>query len=224
MTEENIRVRIDDAELEIVKQKIDTANRQTGTLNKQITDARRTARAAGISLDDLPTLNRDLRILGSTLGLPGFRQASALLFQARRGVRAGQLAREAGEIAELDPALAGQLTTQALLGQAALVAFVTKVAVDSFVQFTRDQQMKNVEFEDMIRDNLELTFKEFDALSSEQIGFATLFNQIQEETKDQGLVETIRQTTRDLIIESFFSLIPDWINEDFLNNLSLYID
>ena len=110
--QETLRVIIDPGQLNQILSQIKTARTQTNTLNKQITTARKAARAAGINLDDLPTLNRDMRLLAGSLNAPVFRQASAALFQARRGVRAGQLAREAQAIAGLDPALAKTLSTR----------------------------------------------------------------------------------------------------------------
>ena len=222
-TTETLNVQIvGDEVLRYWAEKAERASKQANTLNSQINKARKTARESGINLDDLPTLNRDARLLANALNIPGFREASAALFQARRGVRAGQLAREAEAVAGLDPALASTLRGGALLGQAAIIALVTKIVIDTFREFTRNQNQKNVELEDMIRANLELTFDEFQELTTEQTGFASLLNQIKEEIGEVGLLETIRKTVVEEII-GLVGVTPP-IPQEFIDNWSVLVE
>ncbi len=222
MATEILRIIVDDTQLNDISLRVKRAKTESNKLSSQINAARRSARAAGINLDDLPTLNRDVRLLGSALNVPGFREASAVLFQARRGIRAGQLGREAEAIAGLDPALAQSLNVQSLLGQAALVAFVTKIAIDTFVEFTDEQNRKQVELEDMVRANLELTFDEFEALDRERIGYATLISQMREEVGDLGIIGTIRKTVKETVL-GIIGVTPP-IPQEYIDNWSVYVE
>jgi len=205
--QETLRVIIDPGQLNQILSQVKTASTQTSTLNSQINSARKSARAAGINLDDLPTLNRDARLLANSLNIPGFREASAALFQARRGVRAGQLGREAEAIAGLDPVLAQQLTTQSLLGQAALVAFVTKIVYDTIQRFIKEEAARNAALEDLVRNGLDLSHQEFEALSREQTGFASFLDQFEEGVASEGLKQTILTTVQE-VLASFVSVTP----------------
>jgi len=202
--QETLRVIIDPGQLNQILSQVKTARTQTNTLNKQITTARKAARAAGINLDDLPTLNRDMRLLAGSLNMPGFRQASAALFQARRGVRAGQLAREAQAIAGLDPALAKTLSTQALIGQAALAAFIVKTVYDTIQRFIKEEEARNASLEDLVREGLALNHREYEELSREQTGFASWLDQFEDGVASEGLRQTIRTTVSEMLL----SLIP----------------
>ena len=184
--------------------KAERAARQSTTLTSEINRARKSARAAGINLDDLPTLNRDMRLLAGSLNVPGFRQASAALFQARRGVRAGQLAREAQAIAGLDPALAKTLSTQALIGQAALAAFIVKTVYDTIQRFIKEEEARNASLEDLVREGLALNHREYEELSREQTGFASWLDQFEDGVASEGLRQTIRTTVSEMLL----SLIP----------------
>jgi hypothetical protein len=222
MAQETLRIIVDAGQLDQIINKVKTANTQSNTLSRQINDARKGAREAGINLDDLPTLNRDARLLANSLNIPLFREASALLFQGRRGVRALQMAREAEAVSGFDPALASQLNIQSLLGQAALVAFVTKIAIDTAVAFTKEQNRKNVELEDMIRGNLELTFDEFQSLDTDRTGFATLLSQMREEVGDVGLLETIKKTVIETVL-GIIGVTPP-IPQEFIDNWSVLVE
>lgn len=185
-TEELVLV-VNDAQLKLALTKINmikTAQTRTTTrvrgLSSLITKTRKDARAAGINLDDLPTLNRDLRLAAGML--PGFREFSVLLFQARRGVRAQQFMREAEALkaAGLDPALARRLEMGAYVGQLAMVAF----AITALVKL--DKKIDRIEkdivrargvYEDMVREGRDLTHEEYLALEAEQVGYATAFDE-----------------------------------------------
>lgn len=172
---------------------ITTASRNTATLNSMILTARKNAVDAGINLDDLPTLNRDMRLLGGTLNLPIFRQASAVLFQARRGVRAAEARRVAKALETLDPTEASRLSVQALIGQAAMVAFVTKIVVTTINKFIEDERQANIDLENMFQEGLDISFNETKLLLKVQTGFATRWSQLQEMIKTEGFISAIKQ-------------------------------
>jgi len=190
---EELKLVIDDAELTAALAKIMTitnAQKQTTGqlrgLSTLIRDTRRDARAAGINLDDLPTLNRDMRLIMGNI--PMFRQLSVLLFQGRRGVRAQQLQREAEALkaAGLAPELAGELETAAIIGQLALVMFVVITLLRTIKTLDRIQKQMirdMASFENEVRVGLDLTHAEFDELGREIIGFATPWEQLQAELK-----------------------------------------
>ena len=215
MAQETLRIIVDAGQLDQIISKVRVANSQTLNIGKAVNDMRRSAREAGINLDDLPTLNRDARLLANSLNIPGFREASAILFQARRGVRAGQLAREAQAIAGLDPELSKQLSTQALLGSAAMVAFVVKIVVDTIQRFIKEEEARSAEFEDMIREGLELNHQEFEALSREQTGFSSWVDQFEAGAEDKGFFATIKIMVEE-ILASFIGVYPD-IYPEYVN-------
>ena len=178
MATEVLRIVVNDSDLTRVIGRVDRARSGTRNLSGSISQIRRDARAAGIiSLDELPTINRDARLLANTLNIPGFTGASRLFFQGRRGVRAAQLRREAQAVAELDPSLAAQLNTQALLGSAAMVAFVVKIVADTIKKFVEDEKQANIDLENMFQEGLDLTFNETKFLVDAQTGFASWWDQ-----------------------------------------------
>ena len=188
---EELKLVVDDTQLNLaltkitqIKQAQSTATGQLRGLSTLITRTRQSARAAGIQLDDLPTLNRDMRLILGATQLPWFRQASALLFQARRGVRAQQLKREAEALkaAGLAPGVAGELGTAALIGQVALMVFVVTALARTIQNMQGKIDQSRERYETLVRTGLGLTHKEYEQLSKEaefqqQIGFATLFDQ-----------------------------------------------
>lgn len=197
--QETLRIIVDAGQLDQIRSRVRNASTQTNTLNRQINDARRSARAAGIKLDDLPTLNRDLRIIGNTLNIPGFRQASAALFQARRGVRGVQLGREAQAIAGLDPELAKQLEAAGILTQSAIILIVAKLVIDAIEKFKKEEETRRAEFEIFVIDNLNITRQEFRALSREQIGFASFLDQFEENFEETGFFATLKEAIEDAV-------------------------
>lgn len=180
---------------------ITTATRSATALNAMILAARKNARAAGINLDDLPTLNRDMRLLAGSLNIPGFREASAAFFQTRRGVRAGQLGREAKALraAGLAPELAGQLSVQALLGQAALVAFVVTIVVDTIKKFIEAEREAKIELENMLQEGLDLNYNELSGLLRIQTGYASWWNQFQAAVETDGFKQAVADTVRGVL-------------------------
>ena len=188
MATEELKLVIDDAELTAALAKIMTitnAQKQTTGdlrgLSTLIRDTRRDARAAGIQLDDLPTLNRDMRLIFGMV--PGFRQASALLFQARRGVRAQQLKREAEALkaAGLAPGVAGELGAAALIGQAALVVFIVTSLVRTIQNIQQDVDRNSEQYERIIQEGLGISHKEYEEFmktfeAQQQVGFESTFD------------------------------------------------
>jgi len=187
MATEELTLVVNDADLQVALMRINmlkTAQKRTTTqtrgLSALITKTRKDARAAGINLDDLPTLNRDMRLAAGML--PGFREFSVLLFQARRGVRAQQLMREAEALkkAGLKPELARRLEMGAYVGQLAMVAFAISalVALSKKVdRIERDIIRARGGYEDMIREGLDLTHEEYLAIEAEQVGYATALDE-----------------------------------------------
>jgi len=149
-------------------------------LSSLISKTRKEAKEAGINLDDLPTLNRDMRLI---LGMvPGFRQASRLFFQTRRAVRAAQLGREAEALraAGLAPELAKGLGTAALIGQVALIVFSLKLLMDTAKRIDRiqKQMIRDLgDYETMAREGLDLTHEEYEELDKSVVGYATAWEE-----------------------------------------------
>lgn len=212
---ENIRVNIQDDELDAIINKLsnaklagggaDDATKRLNELNKKIADTRKAAKEAGINLDDLPTLNRDMRLLAGQMNIPGFREFSSAFFQARRGVRATQLGREARALnaAELAPELAKGLQIQSLVGYAALILYVTKIIYDVVKRVKDGIEQERLQYEDFIRKELDLTHREYLELSKEQSGFASWWDQFQYTVSEEGIQETVMQVFYTTIRETF---------------------
>ena len=231
MSTERLIITIDDAELDAIIAKITTVklpgddpNKKLNELNKKIRDTRQAAKEAGISLEDLPTLNREMRMLANTLDLPLFREAQAVLFKGRLGVKAAETARQsAGLTAEsLAPELASELAITSLVGYAALILFVTKMIADQFVKFTEDQNKKRIELEDSVRASLELTYREYDQLSKEQTGFATLFEQMTSQAEEVGAIKVAVNTLTE-IIKGLIGVTPP-IPQEYIDMWSVYVE
>lgn len=217
---ENIRVNIQDDELDAIISKLsnaklagggaDDATKRLNELNKKIADTIKASKEAGINLEDLPTMNRDVRLLLGTLNLPGFREFSAGFFQTRRGIRAEVNRRVAeGLIKEdLAPQLAKELQIQSMVGYAALILFVTKMIYE-IVQGEIDRiEKKREAFENFIRKDTELTNRQFRELQSEQIGFATWFDQLQAKIDDEGFAAGMADLVIDRLLGMQVSLYP----------------
>jgi len=211
MAEERIRVVVYDEEINALLTKInqaglggtggDEATKRVRELNKQINDARKAAREAGVNLDQLPTLNRDMRVLGQSL--PMFRESSRLLFQARRGVRAEQLRRESGSLEELAPELSKQLRLQSLIGYAALISIVVRM-IYSAIKGEADRIAKERDtYEAFIMKELNVTRKELQNIAQDQLGYATWFDQLTAEIGNTSLFEAVADFTFARIIEYF---------------------
>lgn len=179
-----------------------TVGQVTG-LTSLIAQTRRDARAAGLNLDDLPTLNRDLRIIGGLL--PGFREASVLLFQARRGVLAGQRGREAAAVAELDPALAAQLGQAALIGQVALVVAAVGLIVRAVDQNKRAVERNRSNYENLFRVAMGITHDEYESLSVEVKGFASRRDEFEQRWEQSQKGEAISKALMDFITTAPFT-------------------
>lgn len=231
MATEELTLVINDAQLSLALSKINTiksAQTRTTTQAKGLTSlinkARKDARAAGISLDDLPTINRDLRLIGGMLAGPGFRGLSTLFFQTRRGVRAQQLAREAEAIEALSPELAKQLRGAALLGRVALVLFAVNAVIKISEKIEKIQQeiiRERGEYESMVRAGLDLTHAEWDMLSREQVGFATAWDAFVEKSKTDvlgALDEWIRAKMVEMTVTppgyDPAAMPPGWVYEE----------
>ncbi len=243
MAEETLRVIIDSAELDVILDKLRQAEarvnalnnriptigagaaRNTKILNEEISKARLLAKEAGINLDDLPTLNRELRLIGNTLNIPFFREASSALFQGRRAIKGAQIGREEQAIKDaveaaiargvgregaekVGEALTKQLALTGLITKAAVVLLVSKMIIDAIEKFKKAEKARRVDFEDTIRSNLRITHRQFRELTQEQIGFASLLEQFEARSEEQGLEQTILDT-----IESWWDnlkrVIPD---------------
>ena len=211
MAEERIQVIVYDEEINTLLFKLnqagltgsggDDASKRVRELNKQISDARKAAKAAGVNLDQLPTLNRDMRVLGQSL--PMFRESSRLLFQARRGVRAKQLRREARSLEELAPELSKQLRLQSLIGYAALISIVVRM-IYSAVKGEMDRIAKERDtYEAFIMKELNVTRKELQNIAQDQLGYATWFDQLTAEIGNTSLFDAVADFTFARIIEYF---------------------
>jgi len=194
MAEERIKVVVYDEEINNLLFKLnqagfggsggDDSTKRVRELNKQISDARKAAKAAGVNLDQLPTLNRNIRTIINTI--PYMREVSQLLFRTRLGVQAAEKGREAGAVKDMAPELAKQLTLQSLLGYAALIVFITKMMYNAIKSEVERIERAQSAYEDLFRKELDLTHREYRELVSEQTGFATWRDQFQSEVESKG--------------------------------------
>ena len=190
MSQETLRIIVDAGQLDQIITKTKRARSESAQLKKDVADARDYARTAGLNLDQLPTLNRDARLLANSLNIPGFREASALLFQARRGVLSLERSRLAK--VEPDPEKAAQLSAQSLLGQAALVAFITKTVITMITKFVEDERQANIDLENMFQEGLDISFNQTRLLLDTQTGFATRWSQLQEMMQTDGFLAALK--------------------------------
>jgi len=188
-----IITKINNAKLSGGGGEVDETTRRLNELNKKINDTRKAAREAGINLEDLPVMNRDMRFLLGQMNIPGFREFSSGFFQTRRGVRAAQLGREAaGLTAEgLAPAVAKQLAIQSMIGYAALILYVVNLIYNFYKQLIKEIETSRIQYEDMIRRNQDINHREYVALSKEQIGFSNWSDQFQSHVDSDGYINAI---------------------------------
>ncbi len=202
MATEELLLIVNDAQLKqaltqinLIKRAQSQTTGQVRGLSTLISQTRRDARAAGLNLDDLPTLNRDLRIIGGQL--PGFREASRLLFTLRRGVRAQQRGREAEALLGIDPELAGQLSQAALIGRVALLVIIVTTLARSIDKMRRDIVKARADNETLLRRGLDLTHQEFLELSAEQKGVTSRFDAFERLVIEDRDLEAITVFLRD---------------------------
>ena len=210
----------------LISKNMADAARNTKILNEELSKARFLAREAGIvNLNEIPAFNRELRIIGNTLNIPFFREASSALFQGRRAIKGAQIGREEQAIKDaveaaiargvgregaekVGEALTKQLALTGLITKAAVVLLVSKMIIDAIEKFKKAEKARRVDFEDTIRSNLRITHRQFRELTQEQIGFASLLEQFEARSEEQGLEQTILDT-----IESWWDnlkrVIPD---------------
>ena len=172
---------------------VDETTRRLNELNKKINDTRKAAREAGINLEDLPVMNRDMRLLLGQMNIPGFREFSSGFFQTRRGVRAAQMSREAQALnaAGLAPEVAKQLSIQSMIGYAALILYVVNLIYNFYKQLIKEIENSRIQYEDMIRRNQDINHREYMALSKEQVGFASWADQFQSHVDSDGYINAI---------------------------------
>jgi len=202
VVDERIDVIISDTELQGLLSQLEKAkltgggandpNQRVKELNAEINKARQAAREAGINLDSIPALNRDVRMLIKRM--PFAREALTPYFQLRRGIRAGQLGREAaGLTAEgIAPELAKHLSIQSMVGYAAIIIFIVN-AVKQIANAIKGEiekiEREQTAYEDMVRKNFDLTYRQFRELSSEQIGYATWWDQFLAQIESKGWLD-----------------------------------
>lgn len=220
MATEELTLVINDAQLNLTLTKINmikTAQTRTTTqvkgLSSLITKARKDAKAAGISLDDLPTLNRDMRLIMGRF--PGFMQASRIFFQTRRAVRAAQLEREAAALRELAPELAQQLGTAAFIGKIALVVYAVTAVIriaEKIEKMQRQIIQQRGAYETMIRDGLDLTHEEWALMDRERVGWVTAWDAFVEKSKTDlfgAIDDFIRAKYVEITVEVEAAILTD---------------
>jgi len=202
---ERLIIQIEDADLDAVITKlanakgagagggVDDETRRLNELNKKINDTRKAARESGINLEQLPVLNRDMRLLANQMNIPGFREFSSAFFQTRRGVRAAQMGRESAglQAAQLAPELAQQLSLQSMVGYAALILFIVNMIYDFYQQLVKQIEAERSNYEDLIRRSQDINHREYLSLREEQTGFATWADQFQANVESEGWVDAI---------------------------------
>jgi len=167
MAEEILRISVDDAELDIVLAKLRSANLLSSKATageKAATKLKKTVEEMGVRefILNLPTINRAQRLLVTQV--PLMREALQLTFR-------GKL------LAAADP-----ITMVLVLG------VYLKQALD---RMEREVKRENIRLEDMIREGLNVTHREFEDLSTEQIGYATWWDQFEDSMENEGFVKAV---------------------------------
>jgi len=243
MATEELLLVVNDAQLKAALTQINmiksaqtkTRGQVTG-LTGLIAKTRRDARAAGINLDDLPTLNRDLRLIGGLF--PGFREASTILFQGRRGVLAAQRAREAAALLETAAALekkallattaarkkailltattarekAAQLGQASVIGQLALLVVIVTTLLRLYNQSKREIEQNRGEYERLFREGRNISHEEYKQLDASQIGYATRFDEFEAKWMSGEQLEAIAEYVRSYMLTPW--LAPKGIKFD----------
>ena len=167
MAEETLRVIIDDADLDMALAKLRSAELLSGKIKiaadsgKKLKD---TVESSGVRefILNLPTINRAQRLLVTQV--PLMREALQLTFR-------GKL------LAAADP-----LTMVLVLG------VYLKQALD---RMEKDIKRENIRLENMIREGLNVTHREFEELTTEQTGYATWWDQFEAARDEEGFVNAV---------------------------------
>ena len=223
MATEELTLVVNDAQLKqaltqitMIKNSQMTTTTRVKGLSSLIRQTRKDAKAAGISLDDLPTLNRDMRLI---MGIfPVFRQASMFFFQTRRAVRAAQLEREAAALKDIAPELAQQLGTAAFIGKIALVVFAVRATirmVEKVEKIQRDIIRQRGAYETMVRDGLDLTHEEWALMDRERVGWATDWDAFVAKSKDDFFMAA-EEFMRALYVKYTVELPPAIITHEYV--------
>ncbi len=219
------RIRVDISRDDLDKYLDDLSKVRTGTeetesglpgIRKEVNKIRREAAASGLNLDELPALNRELRIIGRLI--PGFTRGSSLYFQLRRQVRGQMGTRSADALREQlsDPKFIQDLMTETgetenvirnfiekqitadlmkgALAKIVIVAVIIQFIVKTIRQVEKKIERERAQFENEIRRDTELTHRQFRELQAEQIGFATWVDQFEAEWDEEGFVNTAVKT------------------------------
>jgi len=167
MAEETLRVIIDDADLDMALAKLRSAQLLSNTATtgaKAATTLKKTVESSGVRefILNLPTINRAQRLLVTQI--PMMREALQLTFR-------GKL------LAAADP-----VTMVLVLG------VYLKQTLD---RMEKDIKRENIRLEDMIREGLNVTHREFEELSVEQTGYATWWDQFEDAMEEEGFVKAV---------------------------------
>ena len=167
MAEETLRVIIDDADLDMALAKLRSAELLSNKATvgaKAATTLKKTVESSGVRefILNLPTINRAQRLLVTQV--PLMREALQLTFR-------GKL------LAAADP-----LTMVLVLG------VYLKQALD---RMEKDIKRENIRLENMIREGLNVTHREFEELTTEQTGYATWWDQFKDGMDEEGFVKAV---------------------------------
>lgn len=167
MAEERIRVVIYDDELTAIMDKLNLIRSNEGKV-KQTKETLSGIDKLMASKDikefmmNIPRMSRATRL--AVTQIPGAREALAMTYRAKM-------------MAAVNPVL--------------IVAILAIYVAKQIQQMWEDIKRQRVEYEDLLREGLDLTHREYMALAKEQTGYATWFDQFQAEVKSQGYVDAI---------------------------------
>ena len=167
MAEERIRVVIYDDELTAIMEKLNLVRSNEGKV-KQTKETLSGIDKLMASKDikefmmNIPRMSRATRL--AVTQIPGAREALAMTYRAKM-------------MAAVNPVL--------------IVAIIAIYVAKQIQQMWEDIKRQRVEYEDLLREGLDLTHREYMALSKEQAGYASWLDQFQAEVKSQGYLDTI---------------------------------
>ena len=186
MAEEKIRVVIYDDELTAIMDKLNLIRSNEGKVKKtkeslSAIDKWMASKDIKEFMKNIPRISRAERL--AITQIPGAREALAMTYRGKM-------------LAGVNPAL--------------IVAVLAIYVAKQIQQMWEDIKRQRIEYEDLLREGLDLTHKEYMTLSKEQAGYATWLDQFQAEVRSQGYLDTIVE----LVLAKLQSLVEVAISSE----------
>jgi hypothetical protein len=167
LAEERIRVVIYDDELTAIMDKLNLVRSNEGKVKQTKEtlsgiDKLMASKSIKEFMQNIPTLGRAYRL--PLTQIPGAREALAMTYRAKM-------------MAAVNPVL--------------IVAILAIYVAKQIQQMWEDIKRQHVEYEDLLREGLDLTHREYMALSKEQTGYASWVDQFRVEMESEGFLNAM---------------------------------